>query len=38
VTLGGRDVAWSWQQGPLPGVVIRVHGPTVRGPVVVLAA
>jgi alpha-D-xyloside xylohydrolase len=31
VTLGGRSVAWSWHAGRLPGVVIRVHGPTVRG-------
>jgi len=30
-TLDGRDVAWRWHPGPLPGVVIRVHGPDVRG-------
>jgi hypothetical protein len=30
VTLGGREVAWRWNDGP-PGVVIRLHGPTVRG-------
>ena len=34
VTIGGRAVAWSWTAGPLPGVVIRVHGPHVRGRVV----
>ena len=34
VTLGGKPIAWSWHDGPLPGVVIRVHGPTVRGEVV----
>jgi alpha-glucosidase (family GH31 glycosyl hydrolase) len=33
VTLGGRTVAWSWNKGPLPGVVIRLHGPTVTGKV-----
>jgi alpha-D-xyloside xylohydrolase len=31
VTLGGRSVAFTWTPGPLPGVVIRVHGPVVRG-------
>jgi alpha-D-xyloside xylohydrolase len=36
VTLGGRPVRWSWNPGPLPGVVIRVHGPTVRGEIVLL--
>jgi hypothetical protein len=35
VTIGGRAVAASWNAGPLPGVVIRVHGPTVSGRVVV---
>ena len=34
VTFGGQPVAWSWNPGPLPGVVIRVHGPTVRGQIV----
>jgi alpha-D-xyloside xylohydrolase len=38
VTLGGKPVAWSWHDGPLPGVVIRVHGPTVRGEVVLRGA
>ena len=31
VTLGGRSVPWTWNAGPLPGVVVRLHGPTVRG-------
>ncbi len=35
VTLGGRPVDWSWHRGPLPGVVIRLHGPVVQGEVVV---
>jgi len=35
VTLAGRRVGWSWIPGPLPGVVIRLHGPVVRGRVVV---
>ena len=34
VTLGGRAVAWSWQAAPFPGVVVRLHGPTVRGDIV----
>jgi len=34
VTLGGKAVSWSWNAGPLPGVVIRVRGPLVRGKVV----
>jgi alpha-D-xyloside xylohydrolase len=34
VLLGGRAVAWTWSPGPLPGVVVRVHGPTVRGKIV----
>jgi hypothetical protein len=33
VTIGGRPVAWHWNAGPLPGVVIRLHGPAVRGTV-----
>jgi alpha-D-xyloside xylohydrolase len=33
VTIGGRAVAWSWNAGPLPGVVIRLHGPVVAGKV-----
>ena len=35
VTLDGRAVAWSWNAGPLPGVVVRTHGPDVRGRIVV---
>jgi alpha-D-xyloside xylohydrolase len=31
VTLGGRTVAWSWNAGPLPGVVMRLHGPEIQG-------
>ncbi len=33
VTLGGKAVAWTWAAGPDPGVVIRLHGPVVRGQV-----
>jgi alpha-D-xyloside xylohydrolase len=38
VTLAGHRVAWSWSAGPLPGVVIRLHGPAVRGQVVVVSS
>ncbi len=31
VTLDGKDVPWSWNDGPLRGVVVRVHGPSVQG-------
>jgi alpha-D-xyloside xylohydrolase len=31
VTLDGKNVPWSWNPGPLRGVVVRVHGPSVRG-------
>ncbi len=31
VTLAGEPVAWRWDPGPLPGVVIRLHGPAVKG-------
>jgi alpha-D-xyloside xylohydrolase len=31
VLLGGRTVRWTWNAGPLPGVVVRVAGPRVRG-------
>jgi len=34
VTLAGREVPFSWHPAPFPGVVLRVHGPTVRGEVV----
>jgi hypothetical protein len=27
-------VPWSWNAGPLPGVVVRVHGPSVSGRIV----
>jgi alpha-D-xyloside xylohydrolase len=33
VTIGGRPVAWRWNIGPLPGVVVRLHGPSVQGAV-----
>jgi alpha-D-xyloside xylohydrolase len=38
VTFGGRSVPWSWNPAPFPGVVIRVHGPTVRGQIVLSGA
>jgi hypothetical protein len=31
VEIAGRAVAWSWNAGPLPGVVIRLHGPRIQG-------
>jgi alpha-D-xyloside xylohydrolase len=34
VSLAGRPVRWSWSSGPLPGVVVRVHGPVVQGRIV----
>ena len=34
VLVGGRAVAWTWNAGPMPGVVVRLHGPTVRGRIV----
>jgi alpha-D-xyloside xylohydrolase len=34
VTLGGRRVAWTWSDGPLPGAVIRLRGPAIRGRIV----
>jgi alpha-D-xyloside xylohydrolase len=34
VTLGGRQVPFEWKPEPFPGVVLRVHGPTVRGEIV----
>ncbi len=37
VTLAGKPVAWNWQAGPLPGIVIRLPGPLVRGRIVVSA-
>jgi alpha-D-xyloside xylohydrolase len=38
VTLGGKTVPWSWTAGPLPGVVIRLHGPAIHGEVVLHGA
>jgi alpha-D-xyloside xylohydrolase len=38
VTLAGRDVRWAWHAAPFPGVVVRTHGPTVRGPLVLHGA
>jgi hypothetical protein len=38
VTFAGKPVRWSWTPGPLPGVVIRVHGPTVQGEIALRAA
>jgi alpha-D-xyloside xylohydrolase len=35
VTLAGSPVPFVWHAGPFPGAVLRVHGPTVRGEVVV---
>ena len=34
VTLAGKPVAWTWNAGPLPGAVIRIHGPAIQGAVV----
>ncbi len=34
VTLAGEPVAWRWNAGPLPGVVIRLHGPAIQGEIV----
>ena len=34
VTIAGRRVQWTWNAGPLPGVVVRLHGPTVSGRIV----
>ncbi len=31
VKIAGRRVAWSWNAGPLPGVVVRLHGPKIQG-------
>jgi hypothetical protein len=31
VTLDGKNESWSWNGGPLRGVVVRVHGPSVQG-------
>jgi alpha-D-xyloside xylohydrolase len=34
VTIDGKPVTWSWSSGPLPGVVIHIHGPAIHGTVV----
>jgi len=34
VTFAGRDVRFVWKPAPFPGVVLRLHGPAVRGEVV----
>jgi len=31
VTLDGREVDWTWSPGPMPGAVVRLEGPDVRG-------
>jgi hypothetical protein len=31
VAIGGRQVPWTWNAGPLPGVVIRTTGPAIQG-------
>jgi alpha-glucosidase (family GH31 glycosyl hydrolase) len=36
VTIAGKRVPWRWQAGPFPGVVVRVHGPTITGTLAVL--
>ena len=36
VTIAGRSVPWTWNAGPMPGAVIRLHGPAITGKVVVL--
>jgi hypothetical protein len=38
VTLGGCPMSWRWQAGPFPGVVVRAHGPVVRGEIVLRGA
>jgi alpha-D-xyloside xylohydrolase len=34
VSFAGSDVAFVWKPAPFPGVVLRLHGPTLRGEVV----
>ncbi len=34
VTFAGKAVGFVWKPAPFPGVVLRVHGPTVRGKIV----
>jgi alpha-D-xyloside xylohydrolase len=31
VAIGGHAVASTWNAGPLPGVVVRLHGPKIQG-------
>jgi alpha-D-xyloside xylohydrolase len=31
VRIGDRRVVWTWNDGPFPGAVVRLHGPAVRG-------
>jgi hypothetical protein len=38
VTLAGKRVAWTWNDAPLPGAVIRLHGPVIRGQIVLVGA
>jgi alpha-D-xyloside xylohydrolase len=38
VTFAGKKVSFTWHPGPFPGVVLRVHGPTVRGEIVLRGA
>jgi alpha-D-xyloside xylohydrolase len=34
VTFGGKDVGFAWKPAPFPGVVLRLHGPALRGEIV----
>lgn len=35
VKIGDKRIAvWQWNEGPFPGVVIRLHGPKIRGQIV----
>jgi alpha-D-xyloside xylohydrolase len=34
VTVGGKNARFAWKRAPFPGVVLRLHGPTLRGEVV----
>jgi alpha-D-xyloside xylohydrolase len=38
VTIGGHAVPFTWSSGPLPGAVVRLHGPAIRGMLVVSPA
>jgi alpha-glucosidase (family GH31 glycosyl hydrolase) len=37
VTIGGHAVPWRWNAGPLPGAVVRVHGPVVKGEIALVS-